>query len=243
MAETDPLGIGTDEELRETFAAMIVGELIGDGKYGDVYAVTLRGAPYAAKFIPMSKMASAKREIRAEKLFRANEGPGSNNMTRILAYARAPGHLVLLMERMHMTFNEYVYSIYWPGRVPEEMIAQLLSGLAFLHRLGLAHQDLHGRNIMVNVENLHVRIIDLGLSEAGGDTWDDLFRTRAFIAEVVHDAPAADQFARLVQKPHLDAAAMLEHVRDISRNRVLAVQHRLREEHIVRTTLAFLLGD
>ena len=193
------LGIGTREELLATGRAIVWGDRIVLEEEGDVFLVTLEGRAYVAKFYYVETAGDAANEIQAELAFRAEgETEGSQYVVRIRHFAMLDDRIILLMDRFAMEMYRY-RERGWSPRDADRMVVQLLQAYAFIHRAGIAHEDLHEGNIMVDFDpEVHLRIIDFGNSGplTPNSARIELFHVKRYI---VRDLVPSGKYAGVVE--------------------------------------------
>lgn len=141
---------------------------IGSGAGGTVYLVRHRptGRAYALKVIDGNHEEAVRRQIcREVEILRTADHP---NVVRCHDMYDAAGKIQVLLEYMDGgALNG--------RRLPEPLLvaaaAQVLRGLAYLHRRKIVHRDIKPSNLLINRSN-QVKIADFGVSRIMAQTID-----------------------------------------------------------------------
>uniref|UniRef100_A0A674GJ07 non-specific serine/threonine protein kinase n=1 Tax=Taeniopygia guttata TaxID=59729 RepID=A0A674GJ07_TAEGU len=173
----------------------------GEGTFGRCYQVTevTSGRLYAAKVIPRARLAAAGTGDRVERELELQRRLRHRHIVRLHGHFTDRGHLCLLLELCSRGSLAGVLRA--RGRLTEPEVRfylrQLLSGLRYLHGLGLVHRDLKLSNFLLT-ERMRVKIADLGLARRAappGRRWGALCGTPSHLAPEVlerrgHAGPA-----------------------------------------------------
>lgn len=179
-----------------------VGELIGRGSSGTVWAATrcADGAPVAVKVVPVDTGAQAEvaaRELAVlarvdvEGLVRFHEAVGlageTPSVAVVLDRVRGGSLARVVAARGHLSAGETV-----------TVLAPVARALAGLHAAGVVHGDVSPGNVLLELNGRPV-LADLGVSSVAGSGPDELWGTQGFVAPEVLDGqrpgPAADVYA------------------------------------------------
>ena len=145
----------------------LLGKTIGEGTFGKVKlgTHTLTGERVAIKILVKEKIIDVadvervSREIHILKLIRH---PSIIQLYEIIETSR---HLFLVME--YVENGELFDYIVKQTKVEEpeacRYFKQIISGVAYLHRLNIVHRDLKPENLLIDWKN-SLKIVDFGLS-------------------------------------------------------------------------------
>ena len=88
-----------------------------------------------------------------------------NNLIQLYSIIESPKTIYLIME--YANGGELFYYIDQRKRLPEQeackFFRQLISGIEYLHKLGISHRDLKPENLLLD-HNKDIKIVDFGLS-------------------------------------------------------------------------------
>eukprot|EP00428_Durinskia_dybowskii_P063620 CAMPEP_0170363726 /NCGR_PEP_ID=MMETSP0117_2-20130122/5006_1 /TAXON_ID=400756 /ORGANISM="Durinskia baltica, Strain CSIRO CS-38" /LENGTH=398 /DNA_ID=CAMNT_0010618203 /DNA_START=52 /DNA_END=1248 /DNA_ORIENTATION=+ len=155
----------TDSMVKETYS---VGKVLGHGASGEVYSVThkVTGKLFACKVVKknanMNDAQSMSTEIEIMKRIR------HRHIVSMYELYETPKCLWIILELVdggdlyHFLANATNYS----EVVAARQLKQVLSGVHYLHSLGVVHRDLKLDNILLHgpVDTCEVKIADFGLS-------------------------------------------------------------------------------
>ena len=160
-----------------------VGELLGDGGWGSVYAGELADPdddaeddPVALKFLPPARLAPAQRSLLGEIVERETEfsqlADHANLIrTRAVLTVSEPddpsldGAVVLVMDRAKTSLRELLIDAEAGTALPEaeRILIEVCRGLADMHSHGWIHGDLKPSNVLL-MDDGSVRLADFGLT-------------------------------------------------------------------------------
>jgi serine/threonine protein kinase len=154
-----------------------VGEPLGEGGWGAVYAATQvdLGRPVALKVLHTSMALSPDGLARFEREARAAAALGHPNIAQVTDFQKNPGEPpFLVMERLHgMTLGAALRAA---PRMPAARVAwiahQVLSALDAAHRAGIVHRDVKPDNVfLVTAPGIddHVKLLDFGIAKLAGE--------------------------------------------------------------------------
>eukprot|EP00118_Oscarella_pearsei_P023155 m.273500 g.273500 ORF g.273500 m.273500 type:complete len:1340 (+) comp40576_c0_seq5:1269-5288(+) len=182
------IGIEFDEE----------DDFIRSGMFGIVYKATLKrdGTKVAAKVVRQQKPSHSSQMLLREAniLCSIDDHP---NVVKMKGWCSEPGFHALLLEFVDGgNLNELIESnkpecpMYqdfqqfqpWPSRL--QVAYQTISGLAYLHQIGVVHFDLKTGNVVIarREDVLDCKIIDFGFSKMRNRSGDNTGGTLAYMA-------------------------------------------------------------
>ena len=145
----------------------MIGKTIGEGTFGKVKlgCHILTGEKVAVKILEKEKIKDSgdvervSREIKILKLVR------HPNIIQLYEIIETPKQFYLIMEYANGgELFEYIVS---HGKIKEsqacKIFQQLLTGLEYLHSIGVAHRDLKPENLLID-QDFNIKIVDFGLS-------------------------------------------------------------------------------
>lgn len=144
-----------------------VGNILGEGTFGFVYQVCVKGDPQRRKlalkcFVRLMNPRSICNELSVLKKL-----GGSHNVIEFKHAWRVPNQpdIFILMEYFpHESFYETIQSS-TPEDI-EDYMRNLLIALSYLHKNRIVHRDVKPANFLVNRKTKQYRLIDFGLSIA-----------------------------------------------------------------------------
>ena len=146
---------------------LIQQELIGNGRYGEVYKISYSDKFYAGKIIykkllqgypqfSVDQMNKLIEEIEnASTMLVTNQHPNVEQFHSVfqVTFDSPP---VLLTELLHENLNNYIARM--KGKLPIhaqlDLCHDMAKGLQFLHTAGLVHNNLHGANVLISKDGL-----------------------------------------------------------------------------------------
>ncbi len=177
----DPLAAIEDSPPGGVQADYRLGELLGKGSFGDVFAATDRrtGAHVAVKVMLRAKVKASSIFREYNVLTHVARGGGH---PAVVGYQRAyktPTDVSFVFERMRggELFDRLVRHGAYPEAVVSAAFRPVAEGLAFLHSRGVVHRDLKPENILLLLAHgpphashaaLTLKIADFGLSQLIG---------------------------------------------------------------------------
>lgn len=120
------------------------------------------------------------REIRALK--RLNH----RNIVKLKQVIRENNHLYLVFEHMEQNLYQLIRNQLnpFPETTIKQIVAQIINGLAYIHRHGFFHRDIKPENILCRQGHLCIKIADFGLTREidGQPPYTDYVSTRWYRA-------------------------------------------------------------
>jgi len=150
-----------------------MGELLGSGSVGCVYAARDDAGPVAVKVLHAALRDDPTMVARFEAEAEASRQVSHRNVVRVVEHGTMDDGLpYLVMQHAPGTTLRALVHEHGPLPMPRvvQIATQLLAGLAAIHHAGLVHGDLKCGNVLVDTERLdRVTIIDLGLARPPGE--------------------------------------------------------------------------
>ncbi|CAG9333437.1 unnamed protein product [Blepharisma stoltei] len=157
----------TTSHKSKSIGQYILGKTIGEGTFGKVKLGThiLTSEKVAVKILEKERIKDVAdiervaREIHILKLIR------HPNIIQLYEIIETPKQLFLIME--YASGGELFDYIVEHTRVEEreacKFFQQIISGVEYIHKLGVVHRDLKPENLLLD-ENKNIKIVDFGLS-------------------------------------------------------------------------------
>lgn len=141
-----------------------MGDLVGNGSYGDVYQGQWQGAPVAIKVLQLKTLSQsmAKEFEREADLLMQCQHP---SIVRLYGVCTEPGHLAMVMDYLPISLRTRLQDgkeLPWMKRLT--IAQEMAKGLAYLHSRDILHRDLKSLNILLDAEG-HAKIADFGLAK------------------------------------------------------------------------------
>jgi serine/threonine protein kinase len=152
------------------FDELQLGDLLGQGGFGQVFKATWKGTEVAAKMVAMSSgdgaltrgaVESFKEEARVMSHLR------HPNVVLFMAACTKPPRMCIVMEFMalgslfDLLHNELIADI--PMALKVKLVYQAAKGMQFLHSSGIVHRDLKSLNLLLDAK-WNVKVSDFGLT-------------------------------------------------------------------------------
>eukprot|EP00931_Biecheleriopsis_adriatica_P060355 TRINITY_DN3623_c0_g1_i1.p1 TRINITY_DN3623_c0_g1~~TRINITY_DN3623_c0_g1_i1.p1 ORF type:complete len:362 (+),score=61.75 TRINITY_DN3623_c0_g1_i1:32-1087(+) len=160
------MGCGASRGLRSFYEAFELGEIIGRGKFGDVFAAVERASreSYAVRIVER-KSVSLKDLQKVGQLWR------SLSKSKYIAEwftIRIENHsYFVVMERCQCTLLEKLQSSHsWSTQNAAAAFRQMLRGLAWTHAAGVAHRNVKASNFLCGGDkgNVTIKLSDFDLA-------------------------------------------------------------------------------
>ncbi|KAM0751736.1 kinase-like protein, partial [Meredithblackwellia eburnea MCA 4105] len=161
----------------------IKGEMIGRGSYGKVYIAfnVTAGEAIAVKQVELPRTASDKEDKRLQGMVASLKAEiellkdlSHDNIVEYLGMEETPEYLSIFLE--YVPGGSVGRIIRTHGKFPEDVIKhftfQILTGLRYLHNLGILHRDLKGDNILCDQDGV-CKISDFGTSKKSQDIYNN----------------------------------------------------------------------
>ncbi|KAK4702319.1 hypothetical protein P7C70_g3901, partial [Phenoliferia sp. Uapishka_3] len=181
--DVDAIPEAADEDPANFSFKWIKGELIGRGSYGKVYIAfnVTAGEAIAVKQVELPKTASDKEDARQQGMVASLKAEiellkdlSHDNIVEYLGMEETPEHLSIFLE--YVPGGSVGRMIRTHGKFPEDVIVhftfQILTGLQYLHNLGILHRDLKGDNILCDQDGV-CKISDFGTSKKSQDIYNN----------------------------------------------------------------------
>ncbi|XP_041962661.1 serine/threonine-protein kinase pim-1-like isoform X2 [Alosa sapidissima] len=156
-----------------------VGELLGSGGCGSVYAGTRKsdGTQVAIKYIPKTKakkyiiMRGDDRRLPLEVALMTMVSQPSSccNVLKLLDWFEEPFRYILVLERPSPCSDLFDFCGMFNGRLSEvqarQILRQVVEALIHCRNCGVFHRDVKSENILVNRNDWTVKLIDFGCGD------------------------------------------------------------------------------
>ncbi|XP_058234642.1 serine/threonine-protein kinase pim-1-like [Hemibagrus wyckioides] len=155
-----------------------VGELLGEGSYGSVYAGVRKAdkLPVAIKVLarnPDDKLFTIPgetlklpQEVALIKM--ASEAPRCESVVELLEWFKTSHNYILVLERPVPCMDLCHYIEHYkrlPEPVARKVMWQLVQAVDHCYKLGVFHRDIKLDNILINPDTLAIKLIDFGCGE------------------------------------------------------------------------------
>ena len=144
-----------------------MGKKLGEGRFSIVKLGThsLTGQPVAIKILDKTKIAKLEDKERINKEIQIMKKINHFNITKLYTIIETKYIIYLIQEYVQgKELNDYLYT---KGKLSEteacKIFHQIISGLSYLHYIGIAHRDFKPENILLTNDNKILKIIDFGL--------------------------------------------------------------------------------
>ena len=169
-----------------------VGELLGKGSYGNVYAGRneLIGAEIALKFIDKAAVLKKpshyerlRREVRILRLIQ-NKSPF---LLSLHAVHETPTHLIIATELLKggELISPIKEGIFKEEAIARETFGQLVSAVHLLHEHGIIHRDIKPQNVLFSADRKKLKLVDFGFATI----WSKEERQRSFCGSPYYASP------------------------------------------------------
>ena len=142
---------------------LIQQELLGSGRYGEMYKISYSNKPYAGKIIykkllpgqphpSVDDISNFMGEIEsASAMLVINQHPNIEQFHAVVQLT-PDSPPILLTELLHENLNNYTARLKGklPLHVQLDLCFDMAKGLQFLHTAGLVHNNLHGANVLIS---------------------------------------------------------------------------------------------
>lgn len=172
LYESAPKSLG-QETLEHAGTTYTIHGVLGSGSFGEVvYALSSTGDQVAIKICPKASpgiLPSVLYDIvMNERDILVKTASGDNPfLTQPLACFQDADNVYFVMRLYSLNLAQLVFPIEAPSLPPQQIklfAAELLLGLASLHKMGIVHRDLKPDNVLVTPKG-HLAIADFGLSK------------------------------------------------------------------------------
>ncbi|KAK3520188.1 hypothetical protein QTP70_017926 [Hemibagrus guttatus] len=157
-----------------------MGELLGKGGFGCVYAATRKedGKEVAVKFMekdhfiqPMEIVTWSAGKVHAEVALMkiASESPQCSNIIELLEWFEMPDQIILVLERPSPCVDLHEFAESQGGCLTEDqtrgVMKQVIRAVWHCCDRRVLHRDVKAQNLLINTDTLEVKLIDFGCGE------------------------------------------------------------------------------
>ena len=198
-----PRELPSREELERHFPAFEVGELLGQGGMGMVYAARQKelGRDVALKLLApeiADDPGFAERFRREARVLASLQHPG---IVTVFDFGQAGPWFYFAMERVvGKSLRELIATRALGAKESLAVVAQICEVLQYAHEQGVVHRDIKPENVFVDAGG-RVKLLDFGLSKIrGAASPENLTRTDQVMGTVHYMAP--EQWERPAEVDH-----------------------------------------
>jgi 5'-AMP-activated protein kinase catalytic alpha subunit len=163
--ETNNKGI-TENDIMPNIDQFIIEDKLGEGIFGTVKLAThkLTNEKVAIKILNKNKISKAQKTLLSRELLFLQK---MNHFNVIKLYSIIETEEIIYLIQEYSSGKELSNYIQNHSKVDEKEICQLfqqiISGIEYIHKMGISHRDLKPENILLTSAN-DIKIIDFGLS-------------------------------------------------------------------------------
>ena len=170
LANPNVSNLGDEESKKnKKYGHFILGERLGQGTFGFVRVAThtLTGEKVAIKILDKEKIIKQKDKVHLKNEIKVLKKLRHNNIVQLYGVIDTKLSINLIME--YIEGEELLDFINRKHRLKEMeaciIFQQIISGLEYLSKNNISHRDIKPENILINKDNLRIKIVDFGLSK------------------------------------------------------------------------------
>jgi serine/threonine protein kinase len=175
MSDAAPVDPALEAELRaeedadEVFGRFQIVEKLGEGTYGKVYKAVSKetGGFFALKKIRIvyEEEGVPGTAIREVSLLKECDHP---NVIKLHEVVSNPSALYLVFDFLDMDLRVYLrrFGAFTESSLLRSSSCQCFSGVEYCHGHRVLHRDLKPQNVLIDVQNHHLKLADFGLARA-----------------------------------------------------------------------------
>lgn len=130
------------------FDSFTVGKSLGKGSFGEVFQCNWNDTTIALKLLTLRKL-NQKLRKEIETQFKIYSSPVSQNVVQMLGICWEENHYAFIMPLADSTLSSYLESKKITIGIKFGFAVNIISGLEYLHSVGVQHQDLCPKNILI----------------------------------------------------------------------------------------------
>ena len=156
-----------DAFKRKYIGQFVLGQKLGQGTFGIVVLGThqITGEKVAVKILDKDRILQEADKTRIEREIKILKNMRHNNIVHLFDVKETPSSLYIIMEYIcgKELFDYIIEKKYLSELEACNFYQQMVSGIEYLGKIGVAHRDLKPENLLLD-EQKNIKIVDFGLS-------------------------------------------------------------------------------